>query len=311
MAVEETRDKKEVDVCCASTSTSRERVRARRRMTRRAGRNQKDGALRDGGRRAGAGESSNEVESSLTGATSLHVAVEAGDCPRVRAIMTALIKTCKEAPELLNEEGQAQSATEEVAVGDDVKQTLGGLVNGIEMICDNDGATPLHYGATRGQWQAMKEMLDAINCSDVGDINSKGYAEEQIIKAKDSEGRTALHWAAANAKGETVQFLIGRGANVHSADRQGRTALHGASLAGNANVIRLLLKNGASVNAKTADGQTPIMMALKTRRQGCVKVLKDNVRVIYVRKRYFLILTLLAVSFVLTERASIEHYTNI
>lgn len=120
----------------------------------------------------------NVVQSPLTGATTLHFAVEEGDCEKVASLMKELAKSW----------------------------TSDGLFVG-----DNEGATPLHYGATRGQWEAMKVLLDELRTYEEkgGEVVNEGKDKvTTFIKKKDREGRTALHWAAANGKEYRKEFLI-------------------------------------------------------------------------------------------------------
>ena len=65
------------------------------------------------------------------------------------------------------------------------------------------------------------------------------------VKAKDSDGRTALHYAAMAGHKEVVELLIDKGADVKAKDSRGVTPLHLA----------------ADVNAKDKDGYTPLDVA--------------------------------------------------
>ena len=62
--------------------------------------------------------------------------------------------------------------------------------------------------------------------------------------AKDCDGRTPLHHAAAGGKTTTVALLLDRGAKVNAKDCDGMTPLHWASRGGHAKVAALLRKHG-------------------------------------------------------------------
>ena len=214
----------------------------------------------------------NVIESQLTGATSLHLAVERGDTEMVNALVRSM-----------PDDGALAGVS-----GTD------GRVGDAELVVptDLDGATPLHYGATRGEWESMQAMLDGLHRRDgardaAASTTSTSTAArsdtvERLVKARDCEGRTALHWAVANEKREAVGLLIGYGANVHTADARGRTALHSAALAGNNAIIRTLIDSGASVNATTLDGRTPLALALASGRTASAKLLRSMVRIVLI-----------------------------
>ncbi|OQS00230.1 hypothetical protein THRCLA_06118 [Thraustotheca clavata] len=82
------------------------------------------------------------------------------------------------------------------------------------------------------------------------------------INALGSDGRNALHWAAALNRSSVVHVLLKKGANISAHDRDGWTPLHWASRMGNPDIVRLLVKNGADVNAKDSWGTTPLMLSV-------------------------------------------------
>eukprot|EP01043_Picozoa_sp_COSAG02_P028402 COSAG02_NODE_1719_length_11197_cov_12.067039_8_plen_584_part_00 len=82
------------------------------------------------------------------------------------------------------------------------------------------------------------------------------------VNASDSNGRSALWWAAKGGQEEVVQLLLRRNAAAEVCDRStGNTALLVAAAGGHAGVVQLLLKHGADPNAVNAKGNTAIMIA--------------------------------------------------
>eukprot|EP00282_Hemiselmis_andersenii_P043551 CAMPEP_0172065758 /NCGR_PEP_ID=MMETSP1043-20130122/10804_1 /TAXON_ID=464988 /ORGANISM="Hemiselmis andersenii, Strain CCMP441" /LENGTH=129 /DNA_ID=CAMNT_0012725883 /DNA_START=317 /DNA_END=706 /DNA_ORIENTATION=- len=84
----------------------------------------------------------------------------------------------------------------------------------------------------------------------------------QDLETMDRDGRTALHWAAANGRHDVVIALLERGADVHAKCKYvGQTALHFASRWGHGGTVAVLLERGASAGEKDAFGKTPLEMA--------------------------------------------------
>jgi len=82
------------------------------------------------------------------------------------------------------------------------------------------------------------------------------------INATDARGFTPLILAAYNGQGETVEALIGAGADACKPDGgQGNTAQMGVAFKGNDAIAARLLKAGCDVNARNKAGQTALMMA--------------------------------------------------
>ena len=75
-------------------------------------------------------------------------------------------------------------------------------------------------------------------------------------KAVDFVGETLLHFAAKAGNLQTVQFLLGQGADVNAASRGGFTPLYLAVGNDNIDVAKLLLEKGANLEALTGRFQS-------------------------------------------------------
>ena len=106
-------------------------------------------------------------------------------------------------------------------------------------------------------------------------------------RTTDSDGRTALHYAAscsasASAAAECIQLLVNHGAQVDCWDKHGlATPLICASAKGNCNSVNVLLRCGADVNAglndpKYSDASTALVWAVRSRSANCAQLLIDK-----------------------------------
>jgi ankyrin repeat protein len=93
------------------------------------------------------------------------------------------------------------------------------------------------------------------------------------VNAPQSDGATALHWAAYLEDADTTALLIRGGAKVNTPNNYGVTPLALASANGHRAIIELLVKAGADPNGAVRSGETPLMLAARTGRLDAVKVL--------------------------------------
>ncbi|TRX88401.1 hypothetical protein FHL15_010714 [Xylaria flabelliformis] len=138
--------------------------------------------------------------------------------------------------------------------------------------------TPLHmasYGGVKGLVAALLLRGHAINKKDSQGHSALIWAARQgyediacllIDNGADLEintgnNLTALIWASMAGHCAMLKLLIGAGANVHVADDMGWTALHYAAAHGNVQILQILLDAGADMNAKDISQQTPLQRA--------------------------------------------------
>src|SRR2546425_3104345 len=125
----------------------------------------------------------------------------------------------------------------------------------------------------------------AAGTSDVADAAMKKNGEalrsllqqKADVNAPQSDGTTALHWAARWDDLETAGALIRAGAKAQTANRAGATPMFLAAVNGSAAMIETLLKAGVDPNAPILSrGETALMMAARTGKRNAVQVLLDH-----------------------------------
>lgn len=79
---------------------------------------------------------------------------------------------------------------------------------------------------------------------------------------RDREGRSPLHYAAAENNVSEIEQLIDSGENPNVKDRRGYTPLHFAAQEGTVDAARKLLDLGADVNAVDKFGNAPLWTAV-------------------------------------------------
>ncbi|KAJ9552998.1 hypothetical protein OSB04_017043 [Centaurea solstitialis] len=77
------------------------------------------------------------------------------------------------------------------------------------------------------------------------------------VDAKDSEGRTPLHWAVDRGHLEVAELLLNKNADVNIKDNEGQTPLHYAAVCDREAIGELLVKRNAATGIKDDDGNYP------------------------------------------------------
>ena len=105
------------------------------------------------------------------------------------------------------------------------------------------------------------EIHDAARKGDLEMVKALLNANPELALSKETNGATALHWAALLGHKEVAELLLVNKAEVDARDSAGETPLIWAAYKGHKDVVELLLANKANVNAKDRIGATPLHAA--------------------------------------------------
>ncbi|XP_049835771.1 serine/threonine-protein phosphatase 6 regulatory ankyrin repeat subunit B-like [Schistocerca gregaria] len=154
---------------------------------------------------------------------------------------------------------------------DKVKYILNKKLTTIEEKNEN-GETALMYAVQLPSFHTIKQTLVQILLTSGASLN-----------AKDKQGKTPLHIAAAEGDAKTMETLIAAGADVTERDLNGRMPLHWAAQSHRAEAVELLLnerkeQHEMGINQQDNGGQTPLMLAVKEK-QSVKLLLKQGANV--------------------------------
>ncbi len=119
---------------------------------------------------------------------------------------------------------------------------------------------------------ADSRLADAVMQRDSAAMK-KLLADHADVNGQQSDGSTALQWAAYLDDLDAARELIKAGADVKIANEEGMTPLFLACQSGDAELVELLLQSGANANSTLSHGETPLMMAARTGNPAVLDVL--------------------------------------
>ena len=124
--------------------------------------------------------------------------------------------------------------------------------------------------------KAARERNEIFRAAGNGDLAKAQILLDRnpnLISSKNSQGFTALHYAASYGYKEIAELLIARKSDVNAKTGTGDTPLHYAAAYGFKDIAELLLSNGADINARDNMGRTPLYDAAGSGRLEEVKLL--------------------------------------
>ncbi|XP_026427905.1 caskin-2-like [Papaver somniferum] len=135
-----------------------------------------------------------------------------------------------------------------------------GLANAARNIKDDDGVGIVHFAAREGKLDILRYLIEELGL----DVNTK-----------DKNGESPLLNATMCGDMNTVEYLLGKGADPETSNFKGYTPLHGAALKGYTDIVTKLLSRGVNVNALCENG-TPLDMAVNFDQFEAAQVLLDH-----------------------------------
>ncbi len=120
------------------------------------------------------------------------------------------------------------------------------------------------------------EIHRAAEAGDLAKVKALVEGDPALVKAKDENGRTPLHWAARGGHFEVLQYLVDRGADLNAIDNNGIAPLHSLARSGQTEAARLLIDKGADIDIKDPVKLTPLNMAAESGLEAMVKLLIEK-----------------------------------
>uniref|UniRef100_A0A2L2YPW7 Protein phosphatase 1 regulatory inhibitor subunit 16B n=1 Tax=Parasteatoda tepidariorum TaxID=114398 RepID=A0A2L2YPW7_PARTP len=126
-------------------------------------------------------------------------------------------------------------------------------------ICDDDSTLDYieNEMAKKGITQEMIDQTRAATENRMLEDIKYLVSQEESLNAKDKNGASFLHIAAANGYLSAMEFLLENHATIDICDDDQWQPIHAAACWGHPDAIEMLVQAGADINAKTKNGETP------------------------------------------------------
>jgi len=120
------------------------------------------------------------------------------------------------------------------------------------------------------------EYKDIWQCAKDGNVKKlKEFLEEYRVDAEDEDDRCPLIHACRSESSECVELLIKRGAYINNHDRWGNTPASIAAAKNDHAILQLLIDAKAELWVGGYEDQTPIMRAVVSDAQDCLKMILE------------------------------------
>ena len=166
-----------------------------------------------------------------------------------------------------------------------VKAYLSQDPNQIDLL-DAKGQTVLARAIRSGKQEVVEFLLakgakeDIYAAAVVGHVDKVAAflkQDKKLVNARDSDGRTPLHWAAIYGQTKVMELLLAEKMDVNLLDGEGFTPLHWAATFNKRDAVELLLSHKADMNIKVEKyGWTPLRLAVIHGHMAAAKALLDG-----------------------------------
>lgn len=144
----------------------------------------------------------------------------------------------------------------------------------------------LAMAGTAAALESLPKVLQAVKAGD-RETALALIAKKEGVDAAESDGTTALHWAAEQGDHDLVAALLKAGADPNAANRYGITPLQLAAENGDERIVRTLLEAGADANATLPEGESVLMTAARTGVSGVLRALLEHGADIEARENWY------------------------
>jgi len=120
------------------------------------------------------------------------------------------------------------------------------------------------------------EIHEAVKSGELAKVKALLESNPALVKAKDGDGRTPLHWACRGTSHEIVSYLVGMGSDVAALDNNQVAPLHSLAVRNLVREASLLIAKGADVNVLNYDRQTPLHFAASSNHPDMAGLLLKN-----------------------------------
>ncbi len=116
-------------------------------------------------------------------------------------------------------------------------------------------------GTVAASGQALLNAIVDGQVRRVAILLDQGVSPEAATRGGESEGKTALMWAAETGQVSVIRLLLQYGAQVDRSNPKGGTALMYAAVGGHVDAIRTLVEAGADPDHRVRHGWSPLLLA--------------------------------------------------
>ena len=102
---------------------------------------------------------------------------------------------------------------------------------------------------------------DVVGREDLEQAKAMLAEDPALVHARNSMGKTPLHYAVTYGAPDLIDLLVSSGADVNAADHTGLTPLHVAAMIDRSQEARRLVGHNADLEARDSFGDTPLQYA--------------------------------------------------
>ena len=118
-----------------------------------------------------------------------------------------------------------------------------------------------------------QEIFDALRKGDIQTAKALIEKSPGVLDARDGNGMTPLHYAAAGANADFIQYLVDKGAKLELQNAGHKTPLHLAAMNDRKEAVAVLLSRGAAIETRDDYLRTALILCARERGQAATGAL--------------------------------------